>query len=103
MRAIIMAVNKNIRRGTKMKLQKITQEEFETPVEPKNLPAIKVYKLDSNPKSLMDQFPMIADWYMRVPNMWVEDVVKLLQDRKYIYKTIQKTNTMIFAVIYQRG
>jgi hypothetical protein len=51
----------------------------------------------------MDQFPMLADWYLKVPHAWVESVVMLLTERKFVYRTIDHPSYMAFAVIYQRG
>lgn len=98
----------NIRKGAnKMKVQKITAEQFNSEIESKagskTEPAIKVYHVDSNPKMLMDQFPMLADWYLKVPHTWVEAVATLLTERKFVYRTIDHLSYMAFAVIYQRG
>lgn len=59
-------------------------------------------KLGGAPKHLLDLFSVAAEHIIVVPLEYIEMVISVLHDRKYMYKTKMRTNDMIIAVQFAR-
>lgn len=91
------------------KMRKITEVEFNTPVEkPEKIVDVMMYYSEKTaPERIKAMFTVPAANFIVTPLEYIETVIAILrgnnpQKKRYAYKAIPKGNTLVFAVQYDR-